>query len=68
MSDVTTGLPIPVPPEATSSLAALEKQIAGIEAMIPGAKQAGLDTTSMEQTVAALKASIAALKGIPGVG
>ncbi len=66
MSDATNGAVLPVSSEAKGALDDLESQVAGLEAMIAGAKQARMDTTLMEQTVGALKSAMAALRGIPG--
>lgn len=66
MSDQNTGAGIPVPQGAKDALADLEAQVKGLEAMIEGAKIAKMDTSVMEQTVKALKDSIAALRNIPG--
>lgn len=68
MSDVAKTGGLPIPQSAKDGLAQLEAQIAGIESMLPGAKASGMDTRQMEATVSALKASIEALRGIPGAG
>jgi hypothetical protein len=66
MSDAASGQVLPISSEAKGALDDLESQVAGLEAMIAGAKQAKMDTTLMEQTVGALKSAMSALRGIPG--
>ena len=66
MSDQTSGAGLPIPQGTKDALADLEAQVKGLEAMIEGAKIAKMDTSIMQQTVDALKASIAALRNVPG--
>lgn len=66
MSDTLNTAVVPVPDEAKNALSDLEAQVAGLEAMIAGARQARMDTSVMEQTIKALKDSMAALRSIPG--
>ena len=66
MSDVTTLPPIPIPDEGKAALEKLEAQVAGLKAMIPGAKAAGMDTDTMQKSVDALEATMAALRSLPG--
>lgn len=68
MSDLSNPTPPAVSPAANQALIDLEAQISGLEAMLPGARAAKMDTTQIEATIKGLRTSISALKSIPGVG